>query len=303
VDKLTREVWLPNWLSFLSGVPTLQRKRMVLVAIQTYVDESEGKDTCPLFVFSALMSEAENWATFSDKWSACLKEPPSIQYFKMDEAAGRDNEFYGFSDDERNRKLTNLCHVINEFDLRELHCILDLTVFKQMVSPKPLSDPYFFPFQTIIAAVGYDLFERGRDEPFEIFFDENRIFGPRAKVWYPVIRHAIDEPIRSLLPVEPMFRSDRNVMPLQAADLTAWIRRMINSEGLGEFSWLQQELNISASPNSVNLNADLLKWMDNPTNSGELRDKMKSALEAYRKQFGHEWPPKNKAELKKHRGR
>ncbi len=301
----TEAPWLPRWLSFLSGVPTIQRKRRVLVAIQAYVDESEGKGKAPLFVFSALMAEAETWAVFSDRWAECLKESPRIAYFKMDEAAGCDGQFYGFSNSERDRKLIKLCRAINDADLRELSCGLDITDFKITTknSPKPISEPYFFPFHAIIAMVGFDLVERHQAEPFEIFFDENRIFGPRAKNWYPVIREMVDEPIRSLMPPEPFFRSDIHTMPLQAADLTAWIVRMTNSEGMGEFAWLQQELRLTTSPHSLKLDSKTLHWLDDPANAPSIVEKMIGPLEAYRKAFGHDWPPRTKPQIKKHRGR
>src|SRR5687768_17428435 len=59
------------------------------------------------------------------------------------------------------------------------------------------------------------------DIPMEFFFDENVIFGPRAKAWYLVIRAMSPPNVRARMPVEPFFRNDKTTMPLQAADLTA----------------------------------------------------------------------------------
>ena len=87
-----------------------------------------------------------------------------------------------------------------------------------------MTAPYFFPFQMTICAIGYELAVLGHREPFEIFFDEHVIFGPRAKAWYPVIRAAVpDDDVRAIMPVEPLFRSDLEVLPLQASDMTAWL--------------------------------------------------------------------------------
>jgi hypothetical protein len=63
------------------------------------------------------------------------------------------------------------------------------------------------------------------DEPFEIYFDENVIFGPRAKAWYPVIRAMAELGLRQIPPVEPYLPRRQKTMPLQAADLTAWMSR------------------------------------------------------------------------------
>src|SRR5579864_6026376 len=52
-DAPSRQPWLPKWLAFLSGVPEERRKRTAIVAVQAYVDESEGGGgKPPLFVFS-----------------------------------------------------------------------------------------------------------------------------------------------------------------------------------------------------------------------------------------------------------
>jgi hypothetical protein len=75
----------------------------------------------------------------------------------------------------------------------------------------------------------------------EMFFDENVIFGPRARAWYPVIRSMAEPKLHALMPVEPFFRDDLNTMPLQAADMTAWLHRADRSAS-NRFSWLWQEL-------------------------------------------------------------
>src|ERR1051325_425351 len=63
---------------------------------------------------------------------------------------------------------------------------------------------------------------------FEIVFDEQVIFGPRAKMWHPVIRESVKqrEPeAYQIMPVDPIFRSDLEFLPIQACDLVAWINR------------------------------------------------------------------------------
>jgi len=58
---------------------------------------------------AGLLSDSENWAQFSDDWSACLQSGPRrLDYFKMKEAAGCGGQFYGWSEPERDRKLLSL---------------------------------------------------------------------------------------------------------------------------------------------------------------------------------------------------
>src|SRR5205085_773954 len=71
-DEDENASWLPEWLSFLSGLPTYQRKTWTLVMIQGYVDDTGNDGRSPIFLFSALIGEAKAWDSFSNAWDACL---------------------------------------------------------------------------------------------------------------------------------------------------------------------------------------------------------------------------------------
>ena len=159
--------------------------------IQAYVDETGTDGRSSVFLFSALICEAVLWAKFSDDWQVCLNAPPSIRYFKMDEAAGLDGEFYGFSPVERDTKVKSLCQILASTEAVEVSCSMNMKAFDDTwgkTAHKPLSEPYFFPFHIINLIVASQVGDLGATQPFEIFFDENKIFGPRAKAWYPIVR-------------------------------------------------------------------------------------------------------------------
>lgn len=297
--------WLPRWLSFLSGLPEQKRKRRLLAMIQAFADESGGKGQGEIFVFSALISDAELWARFADHWQACLDEEPKIKYFKMDEAAGLNGQFRLFNKHQRDAKLKKLCRIICQCHPVEFCFAFDLKDFAEYWSPKvdrPLSEPYFLPFQMTVVGVAYQLLDMDLvSEPFEMFFDENAIFGPRAKAWYPIIRESQVEQVKRIMPVEPLFRSDLDALPLQGADLTAWMQRNHNERGLGEFDWLKEELRPMAfSPLSVIIGKE---WIERITKSNQPSAITEELLRAYQETFGHKWPPKTKAERKRHQGR
>jgi hypothetical protein len=275
--------------------------------IQAFVDES-GISGSPVLVFSALLADAERWALFSDEWAACLKQAPSIRYFKMDHAAGPNGEFYGFSDDERDSKLVLLCSVLNRLAPTEVSTSVDMDQFAKgwgKTADRPLSEPYFFPFHVIDAAVANAVSAIGIRERYEIFFDENNIFGPRAKAWYPIIKTLLSEEMQEVMPIEPFFRSDADVLPLQAADLLAWMVRQRKVGGDAcpfAFDWLDEELShVKRSPSSTHISWE--QGAKLPEKDNEYFAKRQDALRAYQETFGHEWPPKNKMEQKKMRGR
>ena len=279
--------------------------------IQAYVDDSGKKGQSPAFIFLALIAEAELMAHIADAWQRVLDDSPRLKYFKMDEAASCDGQFYGFLETERDEKLRRFCNILATDSLTEFSFSMPFSVFDKTLgsAPRPLSEPYFFPFQCTILGIACDLHERGQKEPFEIFFDEDVIFGPRARAWYPVAKATLaGEAFYGILPTEPFFRDDESTLPLQAADLIAWIRRKANSpEGLEYFEWLPRALTgLRQSAFSKEFRQDMGEAIlqgNKRVLTPELAAQRQAALDAYRETFGHEWPPRTKEQLKKARGR
>lgn len=184
---------------------------------------------------------------FSDAWRACLNTSPRLRYFKMNEAAGLSGQFHKWAASARDEKLRALAKIINSHAKIVTYSTIDLDAHAETWAklPKPLSDPYFWPFQNTIADVCLTLWDSGWRERFEIIFDEQLIFGPRAHQWYPVLRDVLKyrEPDASLLlPDEPVFRTDDESLPLQAADLFAWCWRRGTNQEVRPFEWLLEEL-------------------------------------------------------------
>lgn len=237
-----------GWWSFLSGLPEESRRRRVLVPIQAFVDDSGGKGSTRHFVLAALAGRSESWLQFSDEWSACLKDSPAIRSFKMRDAAGCSGQFGGMTEEQRDAKLRALAKIINRH-ARLITCtVIDLDAHADTwakFAGKPQRDPYFYPFHNSIAAICFSLWDKGHRERFEIIFDEDVIFGPRAKLWYPVIRTIMEhrEPeAATIMPVDPIFRSDDEFLPIQAADLYAWvIRKKHDDPSFDRFDWLFNE--------------------------------------------------------------
>jgi len=89
-----------------------------------------------------------------------------------------------------------------------------------------------------------ELWDRGWREQFEMIFDENVIFGSSAKTLYPMVKacgELLEPQAARLLPIEPLFRNDRDFLPLQAADLFAWwCRKKHTDVAFTTFDWLAE---------------------------------------------------------------
>lgn len=282
------------------------------MTIQAYVDETGLDGRSPILLFSALIGTAFDWASFSDQWKDVLNESPRIDYFKMDEAVGFDKQFYGCSESQRNYKLIRLAKTIGgEYPIVEHVVTADLAAIEKVLKPlasKPASDPYFWPFQLTIHTIGLSLLlDAEYDEPFEIFFDEHVIFGPRAKAWWPIVRALAKPELRAILPVEPIFRDDKNTMPLQAADLTAWMT-FHDQTGTNEFAWLREHLSVGKG-RTAHIGEDEIKLMYKRRAAvpPELQWRADAAQEAFHQTFivggARHYVPKPKKKKKKRKDR
>jgi hypothetical protein len=217
------------------------------VPVQAWVDDSgdEGQGPSPSLVLGGLVGRAEDWAVFSDLWKKGLAESPAILYFKMKQAAGRSGQFYGFTAEQRDGKLRRLANIIDQFHFDIVHVTVETTGFSELFEhqPKPADTPYFFAFLSVIYVAYKELRERGEKERFEMIFDEQLALGPKVKAWYPVMRAGTeaDEPgAAALLPIDLLFRDDKEFVPLQAADMIAWLRRKRITDH--SFDWLEAEM-------------------------------------------------------------
>lgn len=101
---------------------------------QVFVDDSGGKGQGPIFLLESLSMASERWASFSDRWAACLQANPTIAYFKMNEAAHLSGQFASMSRQQRDDKLCALVEVINAFRMHELRVSLDLEEFGRTIA-------------------------------------------------------------------------------------------------------------------------------------------------------------------------
>ncbi len=258
--------WLPVGFSFLSGYPTVTRKRRILVPMQIIADDSGAKGQGPHVVIAGLIGRAEWWAEFSDEWAACLNQAPHVACFKMHQAAHRSGQFAGMTNKQRDEKLIALLRVLNSHPFVALHVTVNTASHAEMfphpstwppaedgsMTPRQRkqfrrleaipSNPYFYAYHTIISQTCYYLWEEGEREQFEFIIDEHPSLGALTKSWYPVARALVEQPHRSIMPVDPITKNDEQFMPLQAADMIAWLQHASNSGKGAGFAWMNKHL-------------------------------------------------------------
>lgn len=247
--------WLPPGFEFLCGLDTGARLRRKIMPVHAFVDDSGGKGQSRHFVLAGLVSDSARWSAFSEDWRACLEQHPRIPVFKMREAAACSGAFRIFSPSQRDDRLRSFAQIINRYVEFAIWSVVDLEAHAETWAKfvKPQSEVYFWPFHTLIMGTCFDLWEECNwRERFEIIFDEQKIFGERARAWYPIVREVMRQkhPEESqILPIDPLFRKDDEFLPIQAADLWAWcIRKNTDDPSADSFNWLLSEMtNVSRS--------------------------------------------------------
>ncbi len=205
---------------------------------QAFIDDSGNEPTKPHFVLAGFVAAAANWAAFSDEWRAALDESPRLDYFKMKEAAGLKDQFdpkNGWNEQKRDDRLILLTRIIRKYVGIRIHAKVVHSDFDKYVKSIPvpyrklLSDnPYILLFSQIIMAMSarQELF--GVD-PCDFIFDEQAGFDVEAISSWPSIKETLIRHRRpgfaNIVGSPPIFRNEREVLPLQAADLYAWQMR------------------------------------------------------------------------------
>jgi hypothetical protein len=237
--------WIPNCISFLSGLPEIKRRRRPLVILQAYLDESGTRNQDVCFVLAGFIAPAEVWANFSDQWQQCLDAPPALNYFKMREAVNNPTgAFRNWKRSDVRRKVQELVEIIKSNVKLGIHCTIPISGFDEIIAAQnagPFSNPYSMAFYAVLAGIGWEALEHKADG-LDVIFDIQDKYSGFVKGVYPLMRRRVDSSLGQILPVEPMFKDDRQFLPLQAADMLAWLFRNAFNGRRTEWEWIANEL-------------------------------------------------------------
>jgi hypothetical protein len=214
-----------------------------MVMLQGCFDESgsEGQDS--VVVMAGFVTTAERWTHFSDEWNQMLT--PHCPVFKMRSESQRKPV------KKRNERIAAFAEIIKRNILFKIECSVSVPAFCKVVKDKiapgyrktsVVDDYYFWIFQNLIARLCEGVWHRGYRHQFDLFFDEQLKYGPRAKKLYRIVQDVAPRRSRGMLPDEPIFRKDHEFMPLQAADMFAWLVRRYYNRDVAEWQWLLDEL-------------------------------------------------------------
>ena len=148
----------------------------------------------------------------------------------MAEAQNLRDQFRGWDVPARDQKLRGLARVIRHFKPKSIHSSVSRAEFKSIVTPVApygFNRPYLYCFDAIMVSLANSMLEYGLPRvPIDFIFDEQGGVGEEARFFYRIIRDGQPAAVRAMLSRDPIFRDDKLVLPIQAADMLAWhVRR------------------------------------------------------------------------------
>ena len=275
--------------------------------VQVVADDSGTKGTGTHLVLGGLMAPAMTWALFADAWTECLHNSPRIEFFKLDHAAKRIGPFAGFSEGSRDEKLRALARVVSSFPFVAFTASINLADQKVRESQNEqgrkkkkfektiarvnatLRHPYYEAYMYLIMGATIHLWrDDGVRDRFEFIVDEHKSLGQRTADIYPAVRLMMPEDMRSIMPIAPISRDDREFVPLQAADMIAGLKRL-EAEGKSRLHWLGAHLtSVRRSWHSVDADAS---WHANNRRLVQQHGLPSSTRDSYRELLKVVGPP------------
>ncbi len=202
--------------------------------LQAYVDAS-GKGDSRFLVIAGFIADADVWADFSKEWKIRLNQA-GREYFKMNEMV-RSPEIAGYfyrTIEEFTIKASIAC-VINTKELVEVERSV---IYPSNISnPNSADNPYYWGFKYITGLLAERQNLIGLNEPIDFVFDDEseKVKIPHA---WDLMKIAAQPETARFMGDTPIFRDDKKVMPLQAADLYAWWAFKWQREGVRDWATL-----------------------------------------------------------------
>lgn len=200
-----------------------------MAVLQAYIDDSKSDIGERHLYLAALIHQANTWERFSDEWDAALKAHPRIEYFKMVEAQNRRGEFKGWSEAKRNAKVLALAELIGKFQPISLVCSVSVAHTREVLKPHApygLGSEYFPISFAMICGIARLMHGMNIHLPCDVIFDRQDNTSKNVLIFFDHIMNQQPQEWAQYVSSSPIFRDDREVLPLQAADLFAWhVRR------------------------------------------------------------------------------
>ncbi len=201
--------------------------------LQAYIDDSAGETGDQRLFLGGYINTTANWALFSDAWAEELKTAPPVSSFKMVEANALRGEFGGWSNDTKDEKLRGLVRVIQHFRPLSFQFSVSRQAYFEHTTPNAPRglNPHFVSTFGVIAMICNYLKSQNIDTQVDFIFDEQSGVSADIGLMWEYMSKNLPNGARRLIAGAPIFRNDKDTLPLQAADMLVWHLRREHEMG------------------------------------------------------------------------
>jgi Protein of unknown function (DUF3800) len=203
---------------------------------QAFFDESGDREHSPVLVLGGFLAPYVQWHDFREQWKLMLGNKPDIENFKMNEAQKLRGQFLGWSEKDRDERVRLAYRTIEDHVSFQVSCIVDIEALDKIVPKEELGrrkcpNPYYVAFAAIITKIIQYQRTIGVSEKIDFIFDERVMEKSQIVDGWESFKANTPIDMRDLLERAPAFENDKDLLPLQAADLLAWwVRKMATEE-------------------------------------------------------------------------
>lgn len=256
-----REIW-----ALVCGMPEARARKQPLLMLKLYVDDSGKAGHSPVMVLAGYLAPAEQWAAFSNEWQALLDEC-GVPIFRMAEAWRLGVEWHHLGALGRDQLIARLIGCIRRHAKMAFVNSMPIEGFNHYlrVTEDPahhLSRIYLVLFYSFLSRVYFHAYKYHFDQCVEIVFDEQG--GESQKTILSMMdqfREIAGSNFRDLIIPTPAFRTDQDMIPLQAADMLAWlVRREAYNKSLDkDVDALPEQMLLTGA---LNMPRDVFVWTE-----------------------------------------
>lgn len=229
---MTRRFTVGDIVPWYTGIARRKRDERLTMALQVYCDESGNNDP-PVYVLAGVVGRPDDWLAFSEEWQRELDAEPPLPYFKMSDASRPTGVWRSMTSEARGARLGRFASILHRHMLFSICVVVNHDDYKEeyrgYVAPE-VDDPYIFLFDSLIVRTIEVCDRQNIDGKMDFIFDSRPDKQPLMK---RVEGPAVFLPPNSAdrLNGDPIFRDDRDALPIQAADMVAWLVRRSVANG------------------------------------------------------------------------
>lgn len=220
-------------VGLVCGYPSPLREKKIIVVLKGFADDSGssgGNRDGDHFAIAGFLGTAAGWVHFADEWDAECRSHPATLDFHMAKAMRPigSREGYVWTEAERRQRIENLVSIIIRWAALRVSCVVLKSGYNAIVKgkiPAAIDSPYFLLFYTAITAAADYMAKERMEGTIDWVFDDQGDLGNEVGGYYNFIRDRCPPFIKPKLGAAPIFRHDRDMLPLKAADILAWSLR------------------------------------------------------------------------------